>query len=83
MSLNYVSPLVPVSIPIMSGAFAIYLNTKQRPLHYVAFMTPINEDLSSESTAKNVLKKQEKCVLIQNIRKKEFWLWMKKSTDLV
>ena len=69
MSLNYLSSLVPVSIPIMSGAFAIYLNTKQRPLHYVAFMTPINEDPSSESTAKKCLEETRKMCIDSKYQK--------------
>ncbi len=54
-SFNYLSSLIPASIPILSGFFATYLNTKIRPLHYVSFMTPINEDPSSLSTAKRCL----------------------------
>jgi hypothetical protein len=69
-SFNYLSPLVPVSIPLMSGFFATYLNTQQRPLHYVSFMSPINEDPSSQSTAKKCLEETKKAFVDSKYHKK-------------
>ena len=43
------------SLPLLSGFFATYLPSNQRPLHTVSFLTPINDDPSSESTAEACL----------------------------
>ena len=44
------------SVPLLSGFFATYLPSQQRPLHTVAFLTPINDDPSAESTAEACLR---------------------------
>jgi hypothetical protein len=44
----------------MSGFFATYLNTKQRPLHQFSFLTSINEDPSSQSAAQKYLEEAKK-----------------------
>ena len=47
---------VRFSLPLLSGFFATYLPSHPRPLHTVAFLTPINEDPSAESTAETCLR---------------------------
>jgi hypothetical protein len=44
-----------MQIPIISGFFATYLPFERRPLHTVSFITPRNEDPSSEVTAEKCL----------------------------
>ena len=56
LSFNHPSSLIPVSIPIISGFFATYLNAEKRFLHLISFLAPITEDPSSEAAAKSVLK---------------------------
>ena len=53
-------------LPLLSGFFATYLPSKQRPLHTVSFLTPINDDPSSESAAKACLSSTKEMLLDSN-----------------
>jgi hypothetical protein len=44
-----------VRLPLLSGYFATFFPCNSRPLHTVSFLTPINDDPSSESTAEACL----------------------------
>jgi hypothetical protein len=54
------------SIPLLSGFFATYLQPQQRPLHSLAFLTPINDDPSSKSTAEACLLSAKEVLLDTN-----------------
>ena len=69
-SFNHFSPLIPHSIPIVSGFFATYFNGETRPLHMVSFITPIVDDPNSESAAKKCLD-ETKQVFVDSMYQKE------------
>ncbi|CAF3390230.1 unnamed protein product, partial [Rotaria sp. Silwood2] len=68
VSFNYLSPLIPRLVPILSGFFATYLNFETRPLHLVSFMTPITDDPSSESAAKKCLEETKQLFIDSIVR---------------
>ncbi|CAF3938297.1 unnamed protein product [Rotaria sp. Silwood1] len=70
VSFNYLSPLIPRLVPILSGFFSTYLNFETRPLHLVSFLTPITDDPSSESAAKKCLE-ETKQLFIDSMYQKE------------
>ena len=57
------------SLPMLSGFFATYLHSDERPLHTVTFLTPINEDPSSESTAEACLQSTKTALLDSNYQR--------------
>jgi hypothetical protein len=61
-----VSLCLAQSLPMLSGFFATYLHSDERPLHTVTFLTPINEDPSSESTAEACLQSTKEALLDSN-----------------
>ena len=52
VAFNHLYPLIPVSIPLLSGFFGRYLSAEKRAIHTILFMSPINEDPNALSTAK-------------------------------
>ncbi|CAF3305789.1 unnamed protein product [Rotaria sp. Silwood2] len=68
-SFNYLSPLIRLSVPIMSGFFATYLSAEKRPLHIISFMTPINDDPSSELAAEKCLEETQQLFIDSNYQK--------------
>jgi hypothetical protein len=68
-SSHFLSPLLTVRVPLMSGFFATYLPSEPRPLHSVSFLTPINEDPSSESTAEKCLEDTKELFVDSNYQK--------------
>ncbi|CAF1281095.1 unnamed protein product, partial [Didymodactylos carnosus] len=71
---KFYSATVKVDMPLLTGFFATYYYTKERPVHIVSFCPPINEDPSSQTCAKICLQmtksaildthSQQQCVLV-------------------
>ena len=64
-----VSTFLARTLPMLSGFFATYLHSDERPLHTVTFLTPINEDPSSESTAEACLQSTKAALLDSNYQR--------------
>ena len=54
------------SVPLLFGFFSTHLKLPSRPLHNVAFLTPINEDPSSQLAATTCLSSTKEMLLDTN-----------------